>query len=47
VPHPGDRVDFPFVGASAVVTIGLALTGTLQTRVSHSPITVLSQIDRR
>jgi len=32
--------------ASAIVMIGLALTGTLQMRVSHSPITALSQIDR-
>ena len=32
---------------SAIVMIGLALTGTLQMRVSHSPITALSQIDRR
>ena len=32
--------------ASAIVVIGLALTGTLQMRVSHSPITALSQIDR-
>ena len=71
--HPGDRVDFSFVGgarrstnggsfvmqsyrknrliticmlASALVMIGLALTGTLQMRVSQSPITALSQIDR-
>ena len=31
---------------SAIVMIGLALTGTLQMRVSQSPITALSQIDR-
>src|SRR5215813_297797 len=32
--------------ASALVMIGLALTGTLQMRVSHSPKLVSSQIDR-
>jgi hypothetical protein len=32
--------------ASALVMIGLALTGNLQMRVSHSPKLVSSQIDR-
>ena len=32
--------------ASAIVMIGLALTGNLQMRVSHSPKLVSSQIDR-
>ena len=32
--------------AGAVVMIGLALRGTLQMRVSHSPKLVSSQIDR-